>query len=156
MIERETLREFSVSIITKQNHKFIIQYGYDLSKSGYDYYVRASIDGKAFNSDKATLNKVRKLNIQSINDLIELIGCDETGVRDQSAMHSNVIRLDSLMKLKSTIKSLRELYYNGIYIGKEHSVVRFEGYLRYVHYPQYYKRDMDLIRASKNRIMKTK
>jgi hypothetical protein len=158
VIERETLREFSVTCKTKRNDTYVIQYGYDVSIAGCDYYVRASINGEAFNSDRDTLDKIRRLHIQPINELISLIGCDETGIQNNSSSTITLTksyRLDKLTSLRSTIQSLRKLYYRGIDIGSNHSVVKFEGYLKNIHYPSYYKRDMDMLRSSRIRLFKT-
>lgn len=158
MIERETLREFSVTCKTKRNDTYVIQYGYDVSVSGCDYYVRASINGESFNSDRDTLDKICRLHIQPINELISLIGCDETGIsvdHNPSIKLTKTYRLDKLTSLRATIQSLRKLYYRGIDIGSTHYVVKFEGYLKHIHYPSYYKRDMDMLRSSRIRLFKT-
>lgn len=78
---RETLREFSVTLHTDKGDKYVIQYGYDLSMSGSEFYVKASINDSELSSTKKVLDKVRKLNIESINSLIDLIGSNETGVQ---------------------------------------------------------------------------
>lgn len=157
MIERETLREFSVTCKTKRNDTYVIQYGYDVSVAGCDYYVRASINGASFNSDRDTLDKIGRLHIQPINELILLIGCDESGISINPESHIKLTksyRLDKLTSLRSTIQSLRKLYYRGIDIGNNHYVVQFEGYLKHIHYPSYYKRDMDMLRTSRIRLFK--
>ena len=78
---RETLREFSLTVNTDKGDKYVIQYGYDLSMSGAEIYVKASINDSELSSNKKVLDKVRKLKIESINSLIDLIGCNETGVK---------------------------------------------------------------------------
>jgi hypothetical protein len=215
MDNRDTLREFSLKTTNDKGVQFDIRYGYDLSKATPTFYVNASINGAAPSSNKKTLDRVQKLGIEPINRLIELIGCDETGVSstfDADAIElllnyldrsNNVsvqtiaryLKIDSdskevaklttaleriqtmritgktekailayytrfvdayrlgyLMNVREVTQSLRKLYYKGIEINGKRAVVRMEGYLKNNHYPTYYKRDIDLIRASRIRI----
>lgn len=84
---RETLREFSVTLHNDKGDKYVIHYGYDLSMAGSEFYVKASINDSELSSSKKILDKVRKLKIESINSLIDLIGSNETGV------HANYMTL---------------------------------------------------------------
>lgn len=216
METRETLREFSLNVVNTKGNEIRIEYGYDLSKSTPTYYVRASIDGKPMASNKSVLNRVQRLGIEPINRLIDLIGCDETGVAVDFEFHSlallmdyfalrnssctdrlaaflritdskglskleetlsklvdmdsqgksekvirgaymrylNTQRLRMLMDVRETAQSLRKMYYKGVEVSGTTCVVKMEGYLKQNHYPTYYKRDIDLIRASRVRIYK--
>ncbi len=216
METRETLREFSLNVVNAKGNEFRIEYGYDLSKSTPMYYVRASIDGKPMASTKSVLKRVRSLGIEPINNLIDLIGCDETGVAldfDSQALtllmdyyalrnssctdriasflritddkglrkledilsklvdmdsqgksekvirgaymrYLNSQRLRMLMEVRETAQALRKMFYKGVEVSGAHSTVKLEGYLKQNHYPTYYKRDIDLIRASRVRIYK--
>lgn len=75
----KSLREFSLTIV-KGDTKYVIQYGYDLCIRGGGVYVRASVNGSPFSASKKTLTRVKRLNIEAINRLISLIGCDHAGV----------------------------------------------------------------------------
>ena len=216
METQETLREFSLNVVNTKGNEFRIEYGYDLSKSTPTYYVRASIDGKPMASTKSVLSRVQRLGIEPINRLIELIGCDETGVvsnfeaeamtllmdyfalrnssctdrlasflritddkglgkledtlsklvdMDSQGKSEKVIkgtymrylnsqRLRMLMEVRETVQSLRKMFYKGVEVSGANCVVKQEGYLKQNHYPTYYKRDIDLIRASRVRIYK--
>lgn len=215
MDSRDTLREFSLKTTNDKGVQFEIRYGYDLSKATPTFYVTASINGAPQSSNKKTLERVQKLGIEPINRLIDLIGCDETGVsakfdeeglellRNYLDRSNNVTnqtiarylkidtdakevsklntaleriqtmrvtgksekaiiayytrfidayRLGYLMNVREVTQALRKLYYKGIEINGKRAVVRMEGYLKNNHYPTYYKRDIDLIRASRIRI----
>ena len=213
---RETLREFSVTLHTDKGDKYVIHYGYDLAMSGSEFYVKASINDSELSSTKKVLDKVRKLKIEAINSLIDLIGCNETGVHANYMILANMhlqmyvqakhgkksatehalslsyltgadseklnemlqkvynliltnkeknalslferfidsTRIAKLIKVRSTIQSIRKTHYKGITISGNHSGIRFEGYLKKNHYPVYYKRDIDLIRISRMRVYK--
>lgn len=75
----KSLREFSLTIV-KDSNKYVINYGYDLCMRGGGVYVTASINGSSFSSSKKVLARVKRLNIEAINRLISLIGCDHAGV----------------------------------------------------------------------------
>ena len=77
--DSNTLREFSLSIVNKRGAKFTIRYGYDLSRKHPSRYVKASIDGSDFSSNKSTMKRVRALGIDAINNLIDSIGTDVSG-----------------------------------------------------------------------------
>lgn len=61
-------------------------------------------------------------------------------------------RLRLLLDVRETVQVLRKLFYKGVELHGIHYTVKHEGYLDQNHYPTYYKRDMDLIRASRIRI----
>lgn len=112
MQTRDTLREFSIDVTNVKGNKFHIEYGYDLSKSKSSFYVRASIDGKTMSSCKATLNRVRSLDITPINRLIDLLGCDETGIQigfedEIDAALADIQGIDLVAKLNNMMTLLR-------------------------------------------------
>jgi len=93
------------------------------------------------------------------NTLSKLVDMDSQG-KSENAIKSaynrylKTQRLRMLMDVRETVQSLRKLFYKGVEIAGNHYTVNMEGYLKENHYPTYYKRDMDLIRASRIRIYK--
>lgn len=93
------------------------------------------------------------------NTLTKLVQMDshdksEKAIRGVYTRYLNTHRLRLLLDVRSTVQSLRKLFYKGIELHGTHYTAKQEGYLNEIHYPTYYKRDMDLIRASRIRIYK--
>lgn len=73
--ESKTLREFSFTVKTKKKETLRIRFGYDTSARHSGYYVSVSN-----RSDEKTLQSVRSLGITTLNQIIDSIGLDVTGV----------------------------------------------------------------------------
>lgn len=99
--------------------------------------------------DYAKLDKTITKIIQMISN-----GKSDKAIRGAITRYLNTHRLRLLLDVRSTAQSLRKLFYKGIELYDTQYIVKTEGYLNKVHYPTYYKRDMDLIRASRIRIYK--
>jgi hypothetical protein len=139
--ESKTLREFSLRLRSTRNDSFVIVYGYDMTRRNLGYYIRASINGGAFSSSKKTLQRVRTLNIDAINQLIS--------ITESRRFIDPVMKIKFLERSKNLIKALRKLYLRGIVINNRQYLPQREGILRKINYPVYYKRDVDYIRKSR-------
>ena len=103
-------------------------------------------------SDDKDLGKLDNALAKIIQMFVQ--GKPEKAIRGAVTRYLNTHRLRLLLDVRSTAQSLRKLFYKGIELHGNHYTVKKEGYLNEVHYPTYYKRDMDLIRASRIRIYK--
>lgn len=106
-------------------------------------------DEKNCASDRVKMDKAITKIIQFISK-----GKSDKAIRGVVIRYLNTHRLRLLLDVRSTAQSLRKLFYKGIELHGNHYTVKKEGYLSEVYYPTYYKRDMDLIRASRIRIYK--
>jgi len=81
--KHDNLRQFRTTVTTNNNKGdiFDIYFGYNISKTNPIFYVKASINGSSISASKKTLRRIQKLNIEPINQLISLIGCDYRGIK---------------------------------------------------------------------------
>lgn len=105
---------------------------------------------KIDSSDVKEMQKLR-IAIERIQTM-NLTGKSDRAIASYYMRFVGAYRLGYLMNVRETIQSLRKLFYKGVVINDVQYVVHMEGYLRDTHYPTYYKRDIDLIRASRIRI----
>ena len=66
--------------------------------------------------------------------------------------YMNAQRLRLLENAREIVQLVRGIYRKGIEINGTHSSVELEGWLKENHYPSYYKRDIDYIRKTRERI----
>jgi len=89
--ESKTLREFSLVVVNNRGNTFTIKYGYDLSTKHPCHYVKASINGSNFSSNKKTLSRVRALGITAINELIEAVDTNVSGAPEDYESVTSII-----------------------------------------------------------------
>lgn len=131
---------------------------YDVTLDRLQDYFAVRTSGKSVDAIASLLCIESDQDLKKLDATLEkLVGMDSQGktpkaITSAYTRYLNTHRLRLLMNVRETIQSLRKLYYKGTEVNGNSCKVSFEGYLKQNHYPTYYKRDMDLIRASRIRI----